>query len=118
MSKKMNPQEFEQLRPTLRARLSQALEEEQSDDLAVPDLKDNPMWETPEVDSKSVAKLSPLVKEITGSSLRPEWIQKGGYASIFEAVTDIIAKIHQHRVGIADAPASSPSEVNEEVAAH
>lgn len=118
MAKKMSPLEFERLRPTLRARLSQALEEEQADDLAIPDLKDNPMWETPEVDSKSVAKLSPLVKELTGSSLRPEWIQKGGYGSISDAVTDIIAKIHQHRVGVADAPASSPVEVSKEVAAH
>lgn len=97
--KMLSPSEFSDLLPELMSRLTKDLQREQ-EDCALPDLKNDPLWDTPEVDSKTVAKLSPAVKELTGESLDPRWIQRGGYHTIEEAVTHIISQIKQHRVAV------------------
>ncbi|MES2785858.1 MAG: hypothetical protein V4684_10375 [Pseudomonadota bacterium] len=102
--KKLTPVKFSQLVPTLIERLTKDLEREQ-EDCALPTLAKDPLWDTPEVDSKTVAKLSPAVKELTGESLDPRWIQRGGYHTISEAVSHIISQIKQHRVAVPDQPA-------------
>lgn len=92
--------EFNALRPKLRQRLTDALERELRD-CALPDLGSDPdtdLWELPPVDSKTVAKLSPVVKELMGRQLHPTWIRRGGYVSIEAAVQDLLAQIRTHCV--------------------
>lgn len=114
--KKLTPSEFSGLVPKLIDRLTEDLQREQQD-CALPALGKDPLWDTPEVDSKTVAKLSPAVKELTGESLDPRWIRRGGYHSVAEAVADIVSQIKQHRVAAPAAPASAPAPANA-VAAH
>jgi len=104
--KKLSPTEFSDLLPELMSRLTKDLMREQ-DDCALPDLKNDPLWDTPEVDSKTVAKLSPAVKELTGESLDPRWIRRGGYQTVEEAVAHIISQIKQHRVAMPAMPISA-----------
>ncbi|MGJ3700815.1 hypothetical protein [Variovorax sp. AFSI2.2] len=106
--KMLSPSEFSGLLPKLMDRLTKDLQREQ-EDCALPDLKKDPLWDTPEVDSKTVAKLSPAVKELTGESLDPRWIQRGGYHTVEEAVAHIISQIKQHRVAVPAAPVSAPA---------
>jgi hypothetical protein len=113
--KMMSPAEFSERLPTLTDKLTKGLQREQ-EDCALPDLKKDPLWDTPEVDSKTVAKMSPVVKEVTGESLDPRWIQRGGYHSIEEAVAHIISQIKQHRVAEPTEPASPVSAPEPEVA--
>jgi hypothetical protein len=87
----------------------------QAEECALPELAANPdsdLWSTPTVDSKTVVKLSPVVKEMTGFRLDPKWIRKGGYASIPEAVADVMARLAEHCVGLPaeekPAPAKQP----------
>ena len=87
---------FNALLPTLHARFTDALTKEQQD-CALPD-ETTDLWDFPPVDSKTVVKLSPCVKELTGHRLRPSWIRKGGYASIEAAVQDLLAQIRMHCV--------------------
>jgi hypothetical protein len=116
--KMMSTSDFSDLLSTLKSRLTKDLQREQ-EDCALPDLKKDPLWDTPEVDSKTVAKLSPAVQELTGGSLDPRWIRRGGYHTIDEAVAHIIDQIKQHRVavpGVPAAPVSVPApEVTESV---
>jgi hypothetical protein len=107
--KLMSPATFSGLVPTLHARLTNDLRREQ-EDCALPDLNKNPLWDTPEVDSKTVAKLSPAVKELTGNSLDPRWIQKGGYHSVEEAVIHIISQLKLNLVVLPVAPVITPAE--------
>ena len=88
--------EFEALLPKLRQRLTDALTKEQQD-CALPDPTTD-LWDFPPVDSKTVAKLSPVIKELIGHRLRPSWIRKGGYQSIEAAVQDLLAQIRKHCV--------------------
>jgi len=104
---KLSPTKFSELLPTLIDRLTKDLQREQQD-CALPALGKDPLWDTPEVDSKTVAKLSPAVKELTGESLDPRWIQRGGYHTIAEAVGHIISQIKQHRVVVPAAPVPAP----------
>lgn len=106
--KMMTPAKFWELLPTLKDRLTKDLEREQ-EDCALPDLAKDPLWDTPAVDSKTVAKLSPAVKELTGESLDPRWIQRGGYQTVEAAVTHILNQIKQHRVAVPAEPASVPA---------
>ena len=107
---KLSQAKFESLVPALVARLTQGLEREQEDNALAPDLGSDPLWQTPKVDSKTVAKLSPVVKEITGHRLDPRWIRKGGYPAIEMAVADIINKIKQYRVVPTAPPAVAPAK--------
>lgn len=104
--KMLSPTEFSDLLPELMSRLTKDLEREQ-EDCALPDLKNDPLWDTPEVDSKTVAKLSPAVKELTGESLDPRWIRRGGYQTVEEAVAHIISQIKLHRVAMPAMPTSA-----------
>jgi hypothetical protein len=107
---KMSLAKFESLVPALKERLTKDLEREQEDNALAPDLGGDPLWQTPKVDSKTVAKLSPAVKDITEHRLDPRWIRKGGYPAIAVAVADIINKIKQHRVVPAAPPAVAPAK--------
>jgi hypothetical protein len=89
-------EDFNAILPTLRQRLTDALTQEQQD-CALPDPTTD-LWDFPPVDSKTVAKLSPCIKELVGHRLRPSWIRKGGYASIETAVQDLLAQIRTHCV--------------------
>lgn len=105
--KQLTPAEFNAMLPTLRQRLTDALTKEQQD-CALPDPKTD-LWDLPPVDSKTVAKLSPVVKELFGRRLRPAWIRKGGYDSVKSAVKDLLEQIHKHCVvgGTAESTAKS-----------
>lgn len=92
--------EFESLKPTLGQRLTDALEQELND-CALPELGSDPgtdLWDLPPVDSKTVAKLSPVVKDLIGRRLHPTWIRKGGYGSVEEAIADLLMQIGKHCV--------------------
>lgn len=106
--KMMTPAEFTDRLPQLIERLTNDLEREQ-EDCALPELGSDPLWDTPAVDSKTVAKLSPAVKEITGESLDPKWIQRGGYQSVEAAVTHIVSQIQENLVALPAPPASAPA---------
>ncbi|KVW81583.1 hypothetical protein [Burkholderia cepacia] len=106
--KMLSPSDFSNLLPTLMGRLTEDLRREQ-EDCALPDLKKDPLWDTPEVDSKTVAKLSPAVQELTGESLDPRWIRRGGYRTVEEAVAHIIDQIKLHRVAVSAEPVSVPA---------
>ncbi|GEM_PF-1280536 len=109
MVKLLSVSKFSELMPVLAERLRRGIEREQQD-CALPDLNKDPLWDTPAVDSKTVAKLSPVVKELTGQALDPKWIQKGGYDSIEEAVSHIISKIKEFRVDPRVVPTAVPAE--------
>jgi len=109
MVKLMSAAAWTDLLPSLAERLTSDLRREQ-EDCALPALGKDPLWETPEVDSKTVAKLSPAVKELTGNSIDPKWIQKGGYHSVEEAVTHIISQLKLNIVVRPVAPATAPAE--------
>jgi len=105
--KLLTPAEFQSRRAELRKRLSEALEKERTDG-ALPDsgdVSDTDLWELPPIDSKSVVKLSPIVKELIGHRLDPQWIRKGGYSTVAEAVEDMLLHLETHCV----APATSSS---------
>jgi len=98
--KKLTPGQFERLGATLAAELTKALEAE-IQDCALPELvadSSTDLWSPPKVDSKTVVKLSPKVKELTGWSLDPAWIQKGGYPTVQQAVSHIVAQIKKNCV--------------------
>jgi hypothetical protein len=105
----LTSKQFDALTPTLVKRLTLELERELRD-CALPGLSANPasdLWELPTVDSKTVCKLSPVMKEIIGRRLEPSWVRKGGYQSIEAAVEDVIARAKKDC--IADhAPAPTP----------
>lgn len=104
----MTVAEFEALLPNLYQQLTDALIKEQ-EDCALPDPATD-LWDFPPVDSKTVAKLAPVIKELIGHRLRPAWIRKGGYESIESAVQDLIAQIRKHCV-IGGASESTPQTI-------
>jgi len=99
--------QFNALRPKLEKQLTAALEKE-LEDCALPDLGNDPdsdLWDLPPVDSKTVAKLSPVVKALVGRRLDPRWIQKGGYNSVKAAIGDLVTNIAKSCV-VSSVPAS------------
>jgi len=85
--------EFEKRVPLLRSRMTAALDKEMADG----DLPEGPGCDVfsgmPTVDSKTVCKMSPTVKEVLDCSMKPKWVQKGGYGSVQKAVEDVIQNI-------------------------
>jgi hypothetical protein len=85
--------EFEKRVPLLKSRMIAALDKEMSDG----DLPEGPGCDVfsglPTVDSKTVCKMSPTVKDVLGCSLKPRWVKKGGYGSVQKAVEDVIQNI-------------------------
>jgi MinD-like ATPase involved in chromosome partitioning or flagellar assembly len=106
---KLTPQQFAELRPTLVQRLTQELERE-LEDCQLADLGKDPstdLWSPPKVDSKTVVKLSPTVSDLTGWRLKPDWIQKGGYPTVAEAVAHVVAQVQKNCV--AEPAAAKPN---------
>lgn len=86
-------EEFAVVRHKLQEALVAQLEEEiLMNDFEVPEEEEH-LWKTSVVDSKAVVKLSPIVESMTGRKIHPKWIKKGGYASVDEAITDIMKRI-------------------------
>ena len=63
----------------------------------------------PAVDSKAVARLSPIFEKHFGVPLDPKLIQPGGYGSIEQAARDIETK---HRARLAAARPAAPKEAH------
>lgn len=99
---KLTPAKFLEVAKPLERLLKEQLEQDLAD-CALPDLaKDfnTDLWATPKVDSKTIAKLSPTVKEFTGFRLDPNWIKKGGYPTVAAAITHVMAQIKEHCVAV------------------
>lgn len=107
--KKLSPAQFNLVAPKLRSRLIAGIEKERQD-CALPEVGGKPgsdLWsDLPPVDSKTVAKMSPIVKDLTGRRLDPRWIKKGGYSTVEAAADHILAQFKEHSV--AAEPAMSP----------
>lgn len=99
-TRKLTPAEFKAKRVELETALIAGLEKELRDCAWQPE-PDTDLWDLPTVDSKTVCKLSPIVQEITGQKLEAKWVRKGGYESVNEAVTDLVARIAEHCVAVA-----------------
>lgn len=98
--KPISAAQFDALAPKIKAVLTDGLEKERTD-TALPKFggaPDSDLWELPPVDSKSVAKLSPLTKELVGRRLDPRWIRKGGYSTVAEAVDHMLVQLRKHCV--------------------
>lgn len=98
--KLLTPAEYAAREAEIKKTLTEALETELQD-CAIPDLGsdiDSDLWDLPVVDSKTVAKLSPVVKELIGRRLDPSWIRKGGYESVTDAIEDLLEKIRTNCV--------------------
>jgi hypothetical protein len=108
MPKQYTPLQFAAMRPKLKKELTEALQKELQDCMLGLDDPDSDLWDDlPTVDSKTVAKLSPIVKGFLGRSLDPRWIQKGGYDSVESAVKDILDKLEKHCIGAKAASAGA-----------
>jgi hypothetical protein len=97
---KLTPGGFKEIADSLQKRLTAELLKE-IEDCALPELSNDSatdLWSPPKVDSKTVVKLSPTVKEVTGWRLDPTWIRKGGYLTVPDAVTHVMAQIKTHCV--------------------
>lgn len=113
--KPLSSAQFDALAPKIKALLEVGLEKERTD-TALPKFgaaAGSDLWELPPVDSKSVAKLSPLVKELVGRRLDPRWIRKGGYSTVKEAVDHMLVQLRRHCVA-----EDSTTAVAKSVASH
>jgi hypothetical protein len=109
--KPLSAAQFGALAPKITAVLTHELEKERTD-TALPKFggpSGSDLWELPPVDSKSVAKLSPFVKELVGRRLDPRWIRKGGYSTVSEAVDHMLVQLHKHCVVEGSSTASAES---------
>lgn len=91
-TKKISHTDFNSRQEGLRKALAGKLEAE-LDECTLPDAgdDDSDLYDLPTVDSKTVAKMSPVVKEwMDGIGINPKWIRKGGYTTIDEAVDHIL----------------------------
>jgi hypothetical protein len=107
---KLSVAQFKELEPALRKQLTSELEKELLD-CALPELGNDAntdLWSLPAVDSKTVVKLSPTVKKLTGWRLDPTWIRKGGYPTVADAVAHVVAEIKKNCV--AEPATSKPKE--------
>jgi hypothetical protein len=110
--KLLSPSEFHAIRSKLEQVLSEALEKERLD-TALPESGSEPpsdLDDLPAVDSKSVVKLSVLVKEITGHRLDPRWIRRGGYEKVVDAITDLLSHFEKHCVAAVPTSATPPAK--------
>lgn len=103
---KLTPAVFASIKSALEAALTTGLEAELKD-CAWEAPPNTDLWDLPTVDSKTVCKLSPIVEAMTGHKLKAPWVRKGGYDSIAEAVSDIVAKCAEHCVGTAEVSAAA-----------
>lgn len=96
---KVSVTEYFKLKQSLVAALAEQLEEEVSmgNDL------DSELDETmevfsnmPTVDSKTVMKLNPKFKKVTGYDIQTDWIRSGGYETVDEAIKDVISNFEAY----------------------
>jgi len=93
-SPKMSLDNFYEAKDSLIKDLTEALELEiEMADFDIEEHEDEDLFDTPVVDSKAVVKLSPIVEELTGKKIKPEWIKSGGYTSVEEAIGDLVRQI-------------------------
>lgn len=92
-SLKLSLKDFLKLKSELISKLTAELEYEKEMSSFTADDEESDIWETPVVDSKTVVKLSPIVEELTGKKIKPEWIKCGGYESVEEAVEHLVKQI-------------------------
>jgi hypothetical protein len=60
------------------------------------DLPDEDLWEDmPTVDSKAIARTSPIFQEILGIALDVKFIRRGGYSTIDEAIDHLVPQMEQ-----------------------
>jgi hypothetical protein len=102
---KVSSSQFKALESTLIERFTAGLEHELAD-CALPNLPSG-LWDLPVVDSKTVCKLSPIVKELLGRRLEPSWVRKGGYESVKAAVEDLMSWLR--KVCVFDTPSVAPA---------
>ncbi len=89
--------EFDAIEQELRKALEQWWEDEKADLEADPPPQDpatDPLWDgMPEIDSKSVVKASPVIRQKIGADLDPKLIRKGGYTSFDDLANDLLPKL-------------------------
>lgn len=93
---KISLSDFNKVKSDLASQLAARLDTEVSmsefeNELVIED--DSDLWDGPVVDSKAVVKLSPIVEEMTGVKIKPEWIRSGGYDSVEDAINDLIGQL-------------------------
>ncbi len=96
MKPTLTPADFDRIAPKLQAKLVDALQAQKADCLIPAAPGETDLLDTPEVDSKTVVQLSPIVETATGHKLKPDWIRKGGYDSIEEAAQHVIAEVRRN----------------------
>jgi hypothetical protein len=89
--------EFDEIEQALREDLKRWWEDEKADLEADPmpaDPEMDPLWEgMPEIDSKSVVKASPIIRQHVGADLDPKLIRKGGYDSFDDLANDLLPRV-------------------------
>ena len=91
---KISYADFLKIKDELSVKITSELEMEiEMSDFETVDENEEDLWDTPLVDSKSVIKLSPIVEEMTGHKIKPEWIKPGGYESLDEAVSHLVQQL-------------------------
>jgi hypothetical protein len=89
--------EFDAIEQQLREALERWWADEKADLEADPPPEDpstDQLWEgMPEIDSKSVVKASPVIRELIGAELDPKLIRKGGYTSFDDLANDLLPKL-------------------------
>lgn len=59
-----------------------------------PEIPDEDLWDNlPEIDSKTVARSSPIFKKHLGIPLNVKLIKSGGYDSVEEAIEELVPKM-------------------------
>lgn len=97
--------DFDELEPAIRADLKKWWKQNQATATPPPP---NPataaVWGgVPVVDSKTVARASPVLRKHLGVGINPKLIRKGGYASFAEALDDLLSKIRESCPEVVDA---------------
>lgn len=96
MKKALTKAEFEALAPTLQAEIVKAIEAQAAESYIPAAPENTDVFDVPAVDSKTVAKLSPMIEDKVGHKLKPIWIKKGGYGSAEEAAQHVVEMIREH----------------------
>jgi acyl carrier protein len=89
----ISQKEFNSVKADLYQVLVKQLQQQKAE-CFIPDTPDDTdVFDTPEVDSKTVIKLTSVIEKRTGHKLKLQWVRKGGYASIEAAATHVIDQI-------------------------
>lgn len=96
MKKALTKAEFDAQEAVLRAEIVKAIELQAAESYIPAAPENTDVFDVPAVDSKTVAKLSPMIEEKVGHKLKPSWIKKGGYASAQAAAQHVIDMLREH----------------------